>query len=133
MLEEEYSWNLPDKTTNKKMRVVVNWNKQVAPCKVIQFVCGDEKYMIDPQQLFSVLYLMFSDDQRDKLKNIVTQEMNKLTWQVNIKAQKDIKKGESIVTTIEIPMKKLELDYYKSIWNEKIRRRSGGIKIIGKN
>ena len=76
---------------------------------------------------------MFSDDQRDKLKNIVTQEMNKLTWQVNIKAQKDIKKGESIVTTIEIPMKKLELDYYKSIWNEKIRRISGGIKIIGQN
>ncbi len=58
------------------------------------------------------------------------EQMTDLNWPIEIRATKDIKKGEKIKINASIPIKKLELDYLKSLWENKRLRRSGAGRYI---
>lgn len=77
-----------------KMKVDVNWSKEVIPCKQIRFQFGDHVEIIDHDELYSLLMLFGNDHQQDKLIPVKKTEMVLIERMLHIKTKKTMKAGE---------------------------------------
>lgn len=84
------------------LKVEVNWNEKVTPCKVIRVTMADERggdprvAHIEREDLYAMLMLFGDEEQQEALIPVQQAEVRAITRMLRIRAKKAIKKGETI-------------------------------------
>jgi hypothetical protein len=79
-----------------KLKIDVNWEPEVVPCKKIRVRFGEYEEIIEPDELYTMLMLFGNDEQQEKLIPVTRTEMIRVERLLHVKATKNIKKGEFI-------------------------------------
>jgi len=91
-----------------KLTVEVNWNPSVSPCQLIKFIIDGKEAIIDRAHLYQMMMIFGDTDQQEQLIPTTTTSVKPVKRMLQVKAKKDIKKGEiiSVVHTVYVPMLK---------------------------
>ncbi len=79
-----------------KLKVDVNWNESVTPCKEVRFTLDGIEQIVDIKELYSLLMLFGDDHMQDNLIPVKTMEMVLIERLLHIKMKKDVKSGELV-------------------------------------
>ncbi len=92
------------------LKVEVNYNAYVSPCKIIKFTIGGKSVVIDRAYLYQMMMIFGDTDQQEQLIPVTETTVKPVKRLLKVKAKQDIKKGEtiSVVHTVYIPMLKKE-------------------------
>lgn len=80
-----------------------NWNKYSQRKGLIQINIGGKEAVVDRDQLFAILFMLGSDEEKDKIVDpfIKKTQVEKFTKMVGIMPQNDVRKGEMLNVLLE--------------------------------
>ena len=101
MIREHRRFSIQDTSgRGNDIEMEVNWNKQVAGNKFIKFQLAGKEAIISYNHLWTLLFMTANEKQQEDMLPTKTERVRIYNTLVDIKAKKDIKKGD----TIRIPM-----------------------------
>lgn len=82
----------------------LNWNKLSSKKGMLRIVIGDKSCIVSKEQLWTVLFMLGSDDEQDALVSPFVKQTptTKFTKMIGVTAQKTINKGEMLNVLLEI-------------------------------
>lgn len=87
-----------------ELSVEVNWNEAVTPCRKFKFKIKNETAILDYEDLYSMLFMFADINEKEQLIPIQTTKIVMAKRQAKLRANKDFKKGDIIITTYEYPI-----------------------------
>lgn len=100
--ELEQYW-LKDYKNDIDVKVIVNWNKAVAPAKALLLRWKDRKtgedreLVLDREEVQTIMFLLAPTEDEDKYLRTNTSELKRRRHQFHIKAPRNFRKGEEII------------------------------------
>ncbi|MBT9169542.1 MAG: hypothetical protein DDT19_02903 [Syntrophomonadaceae bacterium] len=79
-----------------KIKIEANWNAAVTPGKAFKITVGKEEAILERDDLYALMMLFGDEEQQSDLIPVKQQEVRSIRRLITVRAQKDIKKGETI-------------------------------------
>lgn len=102
-----------------ELKLEVNWNEEVTPCKQIRLIHPAGEGMLSREELMGIIMLFGDEAQQESLVTVTKKEMVRIERMLHIKANKDIKEGEYITVPYQYS---LPLDIYEELAKENPRQ-----------
>jgi len=81
------------------IKIEVNWNKKVTPCKEIKVTMGDKVGIIPRQDFYAMMFIFGDSEQQAQLVPASELVVHEVRCKLSVIAKKNIKKGETINLT----------------------------------
>ena len=122
MIDTHEIFVMRDSSGKNNFEMEVNWsdNEELKDCKVlrVKFPNGDVSY-VRKEQLNELLFAIGSRSEQEKM---IPQKIRRSRWYettLKIKAQKDIRRGEDIITKVKLALPTVEEEVIAEIKRDK--------------
>ena len=93
-----------------ELKLEVNWEEEVTPCKKIRLLHPAGEGILDRDELMGIIMLFGNDTEQESLVNVTKREMVRIERLLHIKASKDLKRGEIITVPYQYSIEKTAYD-----------------------
>jgi hypothetical protein len=93
-----------------ELKLEVNWNEEVTPCKKIRLIHPHGEGELDRDELMGIIMLFGNDAEQESLVQVTKKEMVLIERLLHIKAKKDLKKGEIITVPYQYSIERETYD-----------------------
>lgn len=93
-----------------ELKLEVNWNEEVTPCKKIRLIHPHGEGELDRDELMGIIMLFGNDAEQESLVKVTKKEMVLIERLLHIKAKKDLKAGEIITVPYQYSIERETYD-----------------------
>ena len=93
-----------------ELKLEVNWNEEVTPCKKIRLIHPHGEGILDRDELMGIIMLFGNDQEQESLVTVTKKDMVLIERMLHIKAKKDLKAGDMITVPYQYSIEKTAYD-----------------------